>query len=870
MNSRREQKGRRRRRRLLHTIQLIVIGCLLFGIFFISGFFLWAATLDLPDFSLLEARRVSQSTKIYDRTGNILLYDVHKNVRRTIIPFESMSPYIKNATVAIEDERFYQHRGIEPKAILRAVLVNLKLIDGYRGQGGSTITQQVIKNALLTSEKTITRKIKEWILAIKLERMMGKEEILTLYLNEAPYGGNIYGIEEASQAFFGKAAKDITLAEAAYLAALPQAPTYYSPYKSNTAALEERKNLVLKKMLALGSISEEEFIRAKEEKVKFRPLSEQGIRAPHFVMYVRERLAEMYGEEALTEGGLRVITTLDVDLEEIAEQTVAEFGEQNEKQFNATNAALIAIDPKHGEILAMVGSRDYFNAEREGNFNVALAKRQPGSAFKPFVYAAAFESGYTPETVLFDVPTQFSTRCDPDGNPLVAGADRSVCYMPENYDQKFRGPITLRNALAQSINIPAVKLLYLVGVDKALEFAERFGITTLNKNADYGLTLVLGGGEVTLLELTGAYAVFANDGKRVPPTAILRVENSRGDVLFEHTTEERQVVDPEIARKISDILSDNDARAPAFGTQSYLHFPERDVAAKTGTTNDYRDAWIVGYTPALVVGAWAGNNNNTPMEKKVAGFIVAPMWNAFFTKAFAFIPDEQFISPAPTPSNTKPALRGIWYGGETYAVDKISGKLATQYTPLEYIEERVILNPHEILYWVDRKDPTGPPPINPFSDPQYMLWELPAQRWIAANGLPPNAIRGIPDGFDDVHKPEFVPQITLASPSASAHYPPNQKVVVSPHITSTFPVTRVDFFLNSIFLGSVKQMPYEFAFLPSEIDGLRDANTLRLRAYDTMGNIGETEIPFLVDGVGGDVLRTPHEIIGTQEEVRGY
>lgn len=823
--------------------QMTLIFGLIIGIFIVSGFLIWAATIQIPDFTLFETRKVSQSTKLYDRTGKILLYDVHRDVKRTIVPFEQISPFIKNATVAIEDEQFYQHVGIEPKAILRAVLVNLHLREGYLGQGGSTITQQVIKNALLTTERTYTRKIKEWILAIKLERMMTKEEILALYLNDSPYGGNIYGVEEASMTYFGKHASELNITESSYIAAIPQAPTRYSPYGTNLDKLEARKNLVLRKMFEQKTITQEEYDKAKAETVKFLPSQERGIRAPHFVMYVREILAEKYGEETINEGGFRVTTTIDMDLQKKAEETVKHYVEENEKSFNAKNAGLIALDPKTGQILAMVGSRDYFDMEREGNFNVTLAKRQPGSAFKPFVYAAAFEKGYTPDTQVFNVRTEFSTHCDASGNPL-SGSDKSACYRPENYDHQYNGPMSLRDALAQSVNVPAVKMLYLTGLDGAIDMAQRLGITTLKDKSQYGLTLVLGGGEVTLLEMTSAYGVFANDGKRNPHTGILKIEDTQGTLISEYTQNDTQVIEPEIARKISDVLSDNVARTPAFGADSYLKVDDRQIAVKTGTTNNYKDAWIIGYTPSLAVGAWAGNNDNSPMEKKVAGFIIAPLWNAFFTAASSSIPDEHFLPSEKNAPTVKPALRGVWYGGVTYQIDKVSGKLATPYTPSDLIIERVIPNPHEILYWVDKKDPTGPIPANPYNDPQFLLWEIPAQQWISTHGLPGAAWSAIPDSFDDLHTPANIPTVTIKEPTATTTYDRDQYLTIQSEVTSTFPIDRVDFSMNGTFIGSVKHAPYEFSFLPKEISSVGETNDLQVTAYDTVGNRKESSVKF--------------------------
>lgn len=827
---------------IIHLFQITTILLLIVVIFSVSAFFIWAATVQIPDFGLFESRKVSQSTKIYDRTGTILLYDVHKDVRRTIIPFESISPYLKNASVAIEDDQFYQHIGIQPKAILRAVLVNLHLRNGYVGQGGSTITQQVIKNALLSQEKTITRKVKEWILAIKLEHIMNKEQILTLYLNEAPYGGNIYGVEEASMSFFGKHASSVDLAEAAYLSALPQAPTTYSPYGNNVDKLEARKNLVLKKMFDLHMINEEDYTTAKNEKVKFIPPQQGGIRAPHFVMFIKEQLVEKYGEDALEEGGLRVTTTLDMGLQKKAEDVIKQYAEQNEKQYNAKNESLVAIDPKTGQILMMVGSRDYFDVKHDGNYNIALAKRQPGSAFKPFVYAAAFEKGYTPDTVVFDSPTQFSTRCDPYGNPL-GGADTSVCYMPENYDHIYRGPMSLRNALAQSVNVPAVKMLYLVGLNSAIDMAQRLGITSLQDKSRYGLTLVLGGGEVSLLEMTSAYGVFANDGKRNPYTGILKIEDTQGNLVYEYLKNETEVIDPEIARKITDVLSDNAARAPAFGENSFLKVADREVAVKTGTTNNYRDAWIIGYTPSMVVGAWAGNNDNTSMQKKVAGFIIAPIWNAFFSSASSTLLTEHFTPPQPTPKNLKPALRGVWYGGDVYHVDKISGKLATEFTPIEMVEDRVMANPHEILYWVNKNDPLGPAPTNPYTDPQFLLWEIPAEKWITENGLPYGAFNAVPQLNDDVHRPELAPIVNIIKPEATTTYSSNQKMIVETVVRSNFQINHVDVFFNNTLIGSNKTAPYDFSFIPSQTGVLSDVNELRVVATDIVGNTTTTSLP---------------------------
>jgi len=691
------------------VIAIAVVGLLSGGLIL-----LWVSTLEIPDLAAFEQRRVLQSTKIYDRTGEILLYDLHQDVKRTVVPYENISRHIKNAAVAIEDDTFFEHRGIRPMRTAKAVFDNLVSGNLLGGQGGSTITQQVIKNSILENEKTVTRKVKEWILALKLEGELTKEEILGHYLNESPYGGTIYGVEEASRSFFGKSAADVTLAEAAYLAALPQAPTYYSPYGNNRAALETRKNLVLSQMLKNGFITEAEYEEARTTEVDFLAQATTGIRAPHFVFYIREHLAKTYGEESLAERGFRVITTLDWELQEKAEEVVEKYALQNETTFNAENAAMVATDPQTGEILVMVGSRDYFDETIDGNFNVALADRQPGSSFKPFVYAKALEKGYTPETVVFDLKTQFSTSCAPSNLTSEDG-----CYSPTNYDDQFRGPVSLRNALAQSLNIPAVKTLYLAGITDAIKLARDMGITGLSNRAQYGLTLVLGGGEVRLLDMVGAYGVFANEGQKAELASILRIEDARGNVIEEYEEEETRVLDRQVALQISDILSDNVARTPLYGANSQLYFPNHDVAAKTGTTNDYRDAWILGYTPNLAVGAWAGNNDNRSMEKRISGLIITPMWREFMDFALEKRDAESFAEPAGTPAELKPILRGIWFDPGALSQGSENGLSVTN----------AVSSAHSILHYVTRNNPRGPAPSNPAADGQYSLWEWPVAQW---------------------------------------------------------------------------------------------------------------------------------------------
>ncbi len=688
------------------------------GILIASALLIWISTLEIPDLSSFEDRRILQSTKIYDRTGEILLYDLHQDVKRTIVPFEQISRHLKNATVAIEDERFYSHFGIDLKAIVRAAVINTTQGDLLGGQGGSTLTQQVIKNSVLERDKKLSRKVKEAILSIKLERTLSKDEILAVYLNEVPYGGTIYGVEEAAQSFFGKKAADLTLAESAYVASLPQAPTYLSPYGSNRADLDARKNTVLDKMLQNGMITQQEYDEAKNATVEFLPQAVTGIRAPHFVMYIREQLVEKYGEEALAERGFRVITTLDYDLQKEAERIVAEKGAANVERFKADNAGLVATDPKTGDVLVMVGSRDYFSKEIDGNFNIALAERQPGSAIKPFVYASAFARGYLPNTILFDVKTQFSPQCPPDST-----SSESPCYSPNNYNGKFLGPVSMRNALAQSLNIPAVKTLYLAGVKDTLKLAADMGLTTLNDPDRYGLTLVLGGGEVKLLDMTHAYGVFANEGVRATPRSILKIEDTRGNLVFESKVETKQVLDRNAALLISDVLTDNVARTPLWGANSLVNFKERDVASKTGSTNNLRDAWLMGYSPNLAVGTWVGNNDNSPMGGGLSGLIVTPMWREFMDYALAKLPDEKFPQPQVDLAGVKPIIRGDYIDS-----GMLASELAGSSTDSVNVSN-ILGGMHTILHFVERGNPRGPYPSNPAADQQYYNWEWAVQAW---------------------------------------------------------------------------------------------------------------------------------------------
>ena len=785
----------RRTRRLVamlpEWLRLSFMGLIALGLFGFGGVITWAAVMPIPSITNFENRQVAESTKIYDRTDKIVLYDVFGSVRRTTVPLEDISPYIQRATIAIEDASFYEHNGFRPLAFARAIWANLKNGNPLGGQGGSTITQQVVKNALLTQRKTVTRKLQEIILAIRLERIVSKDDILTTYLNENPYGGTIYGVEEASQYFFGVSAKDADLAQAAYLAALPQAPTYYSPYGNHRDDLDSRKNLVLARMLEHELITQDEYNESVNETVQFKDAAEAGIKAPHFVFYVREYLENKYGVDEVQRDGLRVVTTLDYDLQKKAEDVVSKYAPGMERNFGASNEGIVAIEPGTGQILAMVGSRGYFDDTIDGKVNVTTSHQQPGSSFKPIVYATAFENGYTPDTMIFDLKTQFTAHCAPQN--LTSTGD---CYSPDSFDGKFKGPVTFRSALAQSLNNPAVKVLYLTGINKALEMATRVGITTLSSAAEYGLTLVLGGGDVTLVELTGAYSVFANDGVRNPPTAILRVEDARGNVLENYENKGERVMEPQIARQINSILSDNEARTPEFGANSPLNFPGKNVADKTGTTDNFVDVWILGYTPGIAIGAWAGNNDNKPMEKRIAAFIIAPMWHELMDYATDKYQSGDFAPVAPDPSQDSlpPVLRGEW-----------------NTNPAEGI--------HEILHWISKDSPRSGRPSNPARDGQYANWEYPVQVWAGGQIFGTSTTPGGTTAF------------TLLSPAAGSTLPVGVTIQASSYYPYPQNVIQISYFLNDALVGTSNQPPYVITFVPNA----RGISTLRAVAQTAGG-----------------------------------
>lgn len=705
----------------------------------VISFLLWLFW-GIPLPTSLSTKAFPVSTKLFDRTGN-LIYEIYLDKKSTPIKLEELPDYVWQATVAIEDKDFYKHYGFSPTGIVRAAY---NIIFKGKLQGGSTLTQQLVKNALLSPERTLRRKIREFTLTLFVETIYSKDTILEFYLNQIPYGGTAYGIEAASELYFGKSASELTLAEAAFLAGLPAAPTRYSPFGAHPELSKGRQETVLRRMVEDRYITEEAAQEAKDQELSFAPVTAPA--APHFALWIKEQLAEKYGEAVVEQGGLRVTTTLDLELQEFAQAAVATEVAKLKKQ-KVGNGAVIVTRPKTGEILAMVGSKDYFAEDEDGKVNVVLAKRQPGSSIKPLNYALAFaDKKITPATVLSDVPTCFSVVAQP-------------IYCPTNYDGSFHGLVQARFALGNSYNLPAVRVLALNGVPNFVEFARDLGITTFGDPSDYGLSLTLGGGEVRPYDFAVAFGVFANQGIKVPLVSILKVEDFRGKVLEETKLEETEgdrVLSPEVSFLISHILLDNNARSAAFGEHSFLNVSGHpEVSVKTGTTNDRRDNWTVGFSAHAVVVTWVGNNNNTPMSGAVSGVSGAsPIWNKVMKYVLDKAEDGAYnqedeghawpqkpvevagvnicadiggVTPLTDPANPQPASAGCptrfeyfldgtipstsFVENKDVQLDKTTGALASPKTPPENIETQnrpTITDPLGTLFCLTCAIPTEP------------------------------------------------------------------------------------------------------------------------------------------------------------------
>ncbi len=792
--------------------------CLAGGVLSTIILYAWIAK-DLPSAKKLESRLFAESTKIYARDGT-LLYEIYKEKKRTIIPSEEIPQHMKQATIALEDKNFYKHIGIDFRGIIRAFFHNIFYKD--RIQGGSTLTQQFVKNTLLTPERTLRRKIKEIILSITIERIYSKDEILTMYLNEIPYGANAYGVQAAAETYFSKKAKDLTLEEAAILASLPTAPIYYSPYREHKKELLDRAKYVLEQMKNQGYISEEEMKQAqvKVTKTKFAKRRED-IKAPHFVMYIRELLIKKYGERMVSEGGLKVYTSLDMKKQKIAEQAVARGAARN-RWSGASNASLVSIDPKTGEILAMVGSFDYWNEKIDGNVNVSIMPRQPGSAFKPIAYATAFMKGKSPATMLVDVVTDFGGG-----------------WKPHNYDRIARGLTNARYALGGSLNISSVKMLYMAGIEDTIDLAHKMGITTLNEPSRYGLALILGGGEVKLLDMTHAFGSFATGGIKHELKPILKIEDSRGKVIEENKTDEgKEVLPPSIAYQITNILSDNNARAPIFGYHSALVLPGRLAAVKTGTSEKCIDGWTIGYTPSLVAGVWVGNNDNSPTDLfGSAG--AAPIWNEYMRNALAGTPAESFPVPKGIKKLKVCKISGLVATSacnegtktEIFAEDynipkdecnvhlgsvkvcKVSRKLATPYCPQEVVQRQNFKVLHAEI---------------PSTDPAYPRWEAAVAAYAQSRGYnkyPPkeNCHIHTGSGKPTIESLEVTPNPVVAGNDIS----------ITGNVNAPHGIKEIKIYFGDILIATLTEASFSTTYLVPE-NTPPDTYTIKVKVKDAI------------------------------------
>ncbi len=769
------------------------------GIGCIVLLFAWYAK-DLPTPQGIRRNLESEeTTKIFDRTGEHLLYAISGEQRRISIPMSEMPDHVQKAFVALEDRNFYRHQGIDFRGLLRSAYYDVtRRTTRY---GGSTLTQQLVKNAIIRDgAKRFDRKIREAILSIEIEAMFSKDKILELYLNEVPFGGQTYGIEAASETYFGKKAKDLTIEEGATLAAMVQRPSYFSPYGSHVDELKTRRDYAITQMVNQGYIKKEAGDNAKETKLVTVPRRDT-ILAPHFVMHVRDVIEEKYGPE-IFQKGLKITTTLDIEQQKYAEEAVAEGAATNRQRYGIDNAALVSLNPKTGEVLAMVGSADYFDSEIGGQFNVTTARRQPGSAFKPIVYATALKQKYNPAFVFYDLPTEF-------GN-----------YKPNNFDGRFRGPVTMREALGQSLNIPAVKALALVGVKEAIKTAEDLGITGLDNPDKYGLSLVLGSAEVKPIEMAQAYGVFANGGVRQDTAVVLKIEDHKGKVIEEFKPEKgrKEVLDSQIAYQVNDMLSDQVAKQPVFG--GLLSFGNRRVASKTGTTNgitngqsDVRDAWTVGYVPSLSVAVWTGNNDHSPLGKGVlAANAAVPIFKSYMNSALKRLPTESFYRPD---------------GVKTVTVDKLSNKLPSDATPpnssitdifaswqvpnkQDDVHVKVKLCKGTDLLATD-ETPSDETEERYYASvksekPNDPAWEGPVRAWAQSNGLNNQP----PTQKCDKFTAENRPQVAISRPANGDTY--SGEVIIDATASSPFNIAEVEFYVDGSSIGKSTSAPYSIAY----------------------------------------------------------
>ncbi|MBI3954626.1 transglycosylase domain-containing protein [Candidatus Collierbacteria bacterium] len=784
----------------------------------------------LPDPSRV-IRKSGFSTVIMDRDGEERLYDLYVDENRQFTPLSEIPDSLKKATIAIEDKDFYQHSGFDPLGYLRIVK---NIIWRRRVIGGSTLTQQLVKNVLLTNERKVSRKIRELLLALRIERQFSKDEILQMYLNEAPYGGTAWGVASAAEMYFDKKVNELSLTESIILAGMPQAPSRYSPYNGDKKAYIGRATDVVRRMREDGFITttEEKEVMDNLDKVEFKKPG-STIKAAHFVMYVKKQLEEMFGPGVLESGGLEVVTSLDWKLQESAEMIVAEEIAKVEKSLNISNGASIMIDAVSGEILSMVGSRNFFDEDIDGEVNVTTRPRQPGSSIKPLVYASAFTKGYSPAFVLIDALTEFP------------GKDENTPYIPKNYDNTEHGPIHLREALGSSINIPAVKLLALVGIREVLDLGYRMGIKTLEPTKDnlsrLGLSMALGGGEVKLLELAGAYASFANGGFKISPTAILKVTDRNGKVIYEHKkVKPEKVLDEKVAFLINSVLSDNKARLLTFGENSYLNMGSRAIAVKTGTTDDLRDNWTIGWTRDVVVGVWVGNNDNAKMKNVASGVSgAAPIWRKQMLEALSRTPDRPFEVPAGVVKQKLDKVSGYREHDGLLAYEEwvIEGSVSDSSDPMHKMikvckgQADRLANPIQIARNdYDLKEVIELKEKDPLTNKD--LWQKGIDSWIAKQTDERYKIpRETCLEASGVH-------IEVKSPADKSKID-DEKVLISFEVASGRSIEWVDIFVDGAFEERVNQASYQ-----KELKFSKGQHNLRIKARNSAGEEAEKTVKF--------------------------
>jgi membrane peptidoglycan carboxypeptidase len=814
------------------VLVLIVLGFALF-----LATFVWFSK-DLPSPEQIRNAQIAQTTEILDRNGNIL-YRSYGDENRTVVSLDKIPEDLREATIAVEDDQFYKHAGVDLPAVFRAVITEGLRAAGlnFKSRGGSTITQQLIKNTVVGQERSLTRKAKELILSLELERKLSKDQILELYLNQVPYGSQAFGVQAASQRYFGKNVEDLTLSESALLAGIPNAPSALSPHGANPDRAIARQQHILNRMKDLGYISQEEYDEAIKDDVMARVVPpSHSIKAPHFVFYVLELLEKEYGEEASRQEGLKVYTTLDLGKQEVAEEIVSKYAKINLEKYQANNMALVSIDPKTGQVLTFVGSKDYFDKSIQGQVSIPTSVRQPGSSFKPLVYVKGFEKGYNPRTILFDVSTDFG------GN-----------YRPKNYSGGESGPLDIKHALARSLNIPAVKMGYLVGVPEIINFARDLGYENFEGNLDVGLSLPLGSREVRLLDHTSFYAALANEGEMIGDNnknVILKIEDSKGKILKEYSGERRRVFSQQSARWINEILSDDSIKLGAN-----LKLKGRSAGAKTGTTNDNFDTWVMGYTPELATGVWVGNTDYSETKNNMTGEgAAAPTWKEYMERVLAGVNPSSF-EKAEISLTGKSVLDGK-IPEETVRVCKSTGKLATPETPESQIEEKVFKTAHSILYYVDKKNPKGPSPTGENTDPQFNKWEEGVRSWVERNkGTEGFAytLDSVPTELCDSHTEEKRPRVTILKPSVNQEIKTGMPLEVLAESSSSFPIKQVDFYFDGELVGTKNQAPYSFSLNVSEAKiGQRE---VIVRVFDEVDNMGEARV--IVKVIKGEIIPVP-------------